>query len=393
MFCITPFKIIALQLLQLTNANFNVRCHGALVDAERVDPIINFGMVSRHAHNVWGGDAFSPTSSADDMLESGCSTCDVQADNSAYWNPTLYNVNPDGTYQQVRQIDMRAYYFTGNGGRSWPKGFETLFGNPSSRQEQIGRDGRSNIGYECRESPGPDVELPSFPSPNLICNKLQARLTAPECWDGVNLKSPNHDHVAYPNSAKQCPTSHPVKIIFTKFETHWDLSDIPFPRNLTWSMSDHTGYGFHVDFINGWDQDVFENAISTCGNSPEAADCPMLARLMHNIPQMNQCAANYQSLLTNGKIINQETCTGNIDTLCGQGNDYGVLFPIGITRNLPTSSTTSESTITSSTSSVPTPTSTPRNKCPNKPMSSSTARQILDLLHTLIRILNLNINA
>ncbi len=41
--------------------------------------------------------AFSPTSTADDLLKSKCSSCGVVQDKSAYWAPPLYFQGDDGT--------------------------------------------------------------------------------------------------------------------------------------------------------------------------------------------------------------------------------------------------------------------------------------------------------
>jgi len=34
--------------------------------------------------------------------------------------------------------------------------------------------------------------------------------------------------------------------------------------NFVWAMGDTTGYGFHGDFLNGWEQSAIDNAMSTC---------------------------------------------------------------------------------------------------------------------------------
>ena len=40
-------------------------------------------------------------------------------------------------------------------------------------------------------------------------------------------------------------------------------------------MGDTTGYGFHGDFLNGWDQSALDNAMATCQgpDGSRAEDC------------------------------------------------------------------------------------------------------------------------
>jgi hypothetical protein len=61
------------------------------------------------------------------------------------------------------------------------------------------------------------------------CKTLdQAMLTRIQCWDGVNLDSPDHmAHMSYPEtgtfeSGGPCPSTHPVRASQVMFEVIWD---------------------------------------------------------------------------------------------------------------------------------------------------------------------------
>jgi hypothetical protein len=311
-----------LFLLNLVSANFNVRCFSSLVDAERVDPIVVYGKISGHAHTVVGGDNFSPISSADDLSKSKCTTCDVRADKSAYWVPTLYNYR-DGKYYKVRQIETRAYYFANTHGMTWPAGFEAVFGDPKRRIPHF------NVRYLCWGGPGPDYSTDSFPPSDKYCTVLQAETRTASCWDGVHSTSKDQSHMFNEAHEGVCPLSHPVKMIRTQIESHWDLRNIPLPRNLSWSMEDTTGYGYHADFINGWDLNVFNNARTLCGEAVESSRCDYLRPMLADQNEQAICAAKFKNSWQNGRIVQQEVCTGPLKTLCGYGPEKGQVYTIG----------------------------------------------------------------
>jgi len=125
---------------------------------------------------------------------------------------------------------------------------------------------------------------------------LRAQIVMPSCWDGKNLDSPNHkSHVAYPsliNNGK-CPSSHPKRFItlfyeylydIKKFDNEWVSDKHPF----VFSNGDPTGYGFHGDFVNGWDIPTLKKAIDTC-NSPSGniEACAVLE--LYSNSEMDDC--------------------------------------------------------------------------------------------------------
>lgn len=124
--------------------------------------------------------------------------------------------------------------------------------------------------------------LPTYSCPDGI----RAQVFFPSCWDGVNLDSPDHSsHMAYPESGAYnngpCPASHPVQLISLFFEVLFNTPDFDFwegsygtGQPFVFAMGDPTGYGFHGDFINGWDVDVLQNAVTNClDESGNIQDC------------------------------------------------------------------------------------------------------------------------
>jgi hypothetical protein len=61
---------------------------------ERIDPIVNPNAISQHQHKVIGSSRFGASYSYDDYNGASCTSVEVQADKSAYWMPSEYELEP-----------------------------------------------------------------------------------------------------------------------------------------------------------------------------------------------------------------------------------------------------------------------------------------------------------
>ena len=99
-------------------------------------------------------------------------------------------------------------------------------------------------------------------------NGLRAQLNFQSCWDGVNLYLENSQHVAYLSGVDNgvCPPDHPVQLPHLFFEVLYWTNDIDQSAGgeFVFANGDTTGYGFHGDFLNGWDMDVQTSAVENC---------------------------------------------------------------------------------------------------------------------------------
>jgi len=153
-----------------------------------------------------------------------------------------------------------------------------LAGNPTLRSFSPTLEQRA-INFNCLGSGQPETnEIPNYNCPN----GLRAQVFFPSCWDGVNLDSADHrSHMAYPDRVDSgfCPPSHPKRFISIFYEVIWDTpkfadkwhgSGHPF----VFSNGDETGYGYHGDFVNGWDVPTLQKAVNECTNdSGNVEDC------------------------------------------------------------------------------------------------------------------------
>ena len=76
-----------LSLLALSgaaNAFWRMPCRGR-TGLARIDPIVDTGVVSTHAHAIHGGSSFGMSADYAKLLDSSCTSCQATEDNSAYW--------------------------------------------------------------------------------------------------------------------------------------------------------------------------------------------------------------------------------------------------------------------------------------------------------------------
>jgi hypothetical protein len=236
------------------------------------DPIVYPGQAGKsHLHTFFGNTGVAPGSTSDTLRTSGGSTCRGGiANRSAYWVPTMIDTK-DGT--PIVPDGIGVYYKAGFDvpaavTQPIPVGLRMIAGDPnatapnpnvfSMRFKCVGGPNNSNDQY------GPKI-------PNCdVGAQMWSEIFFPQCWDGVNLDSPDHkSHMSYVVQdqtapfAKHCPSTHPVAIPAITFNVIYTITQLNAP--LRWRLSSDNydptqpgGYSSHADWFNGWD-----NTIST----------------------------------------------------------------------------------------------------------------------------------
>lgn len=109
---------------------------------------------------------------------------------------------------------------------------------------------------------------------------VRFELMFPSCWNGKDVDS--HDqksHMAYPSEVMDgvCPEGFETRLVSLFYETIWNTYAFKdCEGEFVISNGDPTGYGYHGDFIQGWDPDFLQQAVDTCTNlSGEVSDCPL----------------------------------------------------------------------------------------------------------------------
>ncbi|KAI9643951.1 hypothetical protein NHQ30_007302 [Ciborinia camelliae] len=289
----TAFLQLALCFLAFFNhtlAFWRLPCNSPVV-VQRADPIVTPGAVSPHVHTIMGGNGFGFSMNYASTQASTCSSCSVTKDLSNYWTPTLYYKAQNGSFISVGQNGgVLVYYLQrsdpldpeySSGLLAFPAGFRMIAGNPFLRSFNSSSLSQAAITYVCLGTSNPQTNgFPNYPCPN----GLRSQVFFPSCWDGVNLDSPDHEsHMAYPSGTDSghCPASHPKRFISIFYEIIWNTPDFANmwygdSQPFVWAMGDPTGYGFHGDFVNGWDVPTLQNAVNQC-NDPNGIieNCPV----------------------------------------------------------------------------------------------------------------------
>jgi Domain of unknown function (DUF1996) len=237
------------------------------------DPIVFPGQPgASHLHDFLGNtstDAFSTYSSM--TANESTTTCPAATgDESGYWVMALYKngvkLDPKSSYAPH---SAQFYYRKDNLNPGtvitpFPPGFKMIAGNGHatsvSDNPYLGRE----IYYGCSDNSEPTKETAPI---DCSTGYISLHVGFPNCWNGVDLDSPDHkSHVAYP-SGGVCPAGYPVALprVIYRFEypVGTDSSGITLASGPT--------YTAHADFWNTWDQQKLDDLVASCLNA--STDC------------------------------------------------------------------------------------------------------------------------
>lgn len=189
---------------------------------------------------------------------------------------------------------------------------------------------------------------------------IRMELMFPSCWNGVDVTSPDHkSHVAYPDQVMTgtCPDGFPERLISLFYETIWNTAAyIGVDGQFVISNGDPTGYGYHGDFIMGWDQDFLQEAADTCTNaSGEISDCSIFT--IQDSDVYNSCKFDVPDELADEDVFGPvDAIPGDVAIESGParvGVSVGVSVSVGATSTSAGSASNTAASKSSSTHLVP----------------------------------------
>lgn len=269
--------LTALAAAGAANAYWLMGINNAIT-RERIDPITNPGEISAHNHFIVGSSGFRTDTNSEKMRASTCTSIPIEQDHSNYWVPDLWFNWKNGSVTSVGGGMVIYYLFDADGkAKPFPENFRSLSGDPKLRTYDPNSKAQQAITFLCLDFNGETTrhnELPKKKCPSGI----RSQVNFPMCWDGKNADSPDHQsHVAFPSGGADKGTCNdpnfPVTLPRIFIEVYWDTgsfnalsSQAANPEQpFVFSNGDPTGYGYHGDFMNGWDRATLERAIAPDG--------------------------------------------------------------------------------------------------------------------------------
>ncbi len=247
------------------------------------DPIVFPGQVgASHLHMFFGNG--SMTANTTNPMAGTSSTCEGGlANRTGYWVPSMID-----TKRNNRVVDayngadsIQIYYKSGYDGvepqdiTPYPAGLKMIAGKASGTRLDTKR-----VWWTCQ--PGPAItnhtKLASIPTNCPAGSLVQMSVEFPQCWDGKNLDSPDHQsHMAYglgwPNLG--CPSTHPVAVPQITEHIRWTSNGDTSGWRLASDMNPAApnGASAHADWWNGWDPAVMKSIVDRC--IKPGLDCQM----------------------------------------------------------------------------------------------------------------------
>lgn len=274
--------VLAVFIAQ-ANAFWRLSC--GRIQMGRVDPIINPNAISGHSHTISGPINFNTTSTFESLQAAYCTSCSIQSDKSAYWTPQLYYRYRNGSFIDVPNGGTVIYYLDRGDDnlnlKAFPPGYQVLSGDSAARSYNRNamtyggnatnpvrnRPIADRVSFACLDYDNPSPETPRLAKTNCP-GGLRAQIHFPSCWDGKNLYKTDQSHVTYLSGIDLgvCPPTHPVGFPHLFFEVIYSVNNVKPEKGgyFVFANGDTTGYGFHGDFLNGWDPAVLDDAILQC---------------------------------------------------------------------------------------------------------------------------------
>ncbi|KAG6901790.1 hypothetical protein C0995_007893 [Termitomyces sp. Mi166 len=289
------------------------------IATERLDPIVNPGKVSGHVHSVLGGSNFRMNTNTAALRQSECTSIPIPEDKSNYWFPHLYFQWANGSFTSM---DGGAVICIDTSGTTtaFPDDFRMLTGDPTLRTYDPKSFAQQAVTFLCLDFNGVSTRWNSLPS-GICPSGIRAQINFPSCWDGKNVDSPDHkSHVAFPSGGPDSGTcsdpNFPVTLPRIFLEVYWSSNNFDDVRSqamnstqpFVYAYGDPTGYGYHADFLNGWDKGVLQRAVDNCHCNPYGDPTCCVNQGIFNMNHGQTCRIT--------KAIEEQT-TGTLNKLPG----------------------------------------------------------------------------
>jgi Domain of unknown function (DUF1996)/Domain of unknown function (DUF4124) len=267
------------------DGQFRIKCDVSHMAND--DPIVYPNQPgAAHHHTFFGNTSINYKSDLSNLSIAGNSTCmGGIANRSAYWVPSMIDTSSN---TPLKPIFALWYYKTGyivprQQITAPPKGLRMITGNMKSTTALLGKSPEFTCFKDGDYSSWSEKNIPSCKKGRIIVEHI----TFPQCWDGINLDSPDHkSHMAEADitlsTPNKCPSSHPIAIPVISLNIQYEITAAEGTSN--WRLSSdnyavngyNAGYSVHADWVNGWDEKVMAGIVKNCLNAGKECGSHML---------------------------------------------------------------------------------------------------------------------
>lgn len=230
------------------------------------DPIVYPGKPgASHLHVFFGNTSTNGNTTTDSLTAAKSSTCAGGVANlSAYWTAAIIDFSDNTALSPAWTL---FYYKSGYNTnpkqslRPFPKGLRVIAGNKVTESGPL--DWGANHYFTCTDA-GPRTQ--SIP---VGCKtQVFVHLTFQNCWDGVNLDSPDHrSHMTY-SGGGSCPSTHPVALAVPELNVVYDVAGRDTSKwrlsSDAYDLSKPGGYSMHGDIWFNWQEDIAQTWTDKC---------------------------------------------------------------------------------------------------------------------------------
>lgn len=168
------------------------------------------------------------------------------------------------------------------------------------------------IGFNClnyAEAAEPSLYRHFMPNKTYLdehcTDGIRLELMFPSCWNGKDVDSEDHkSHVAYPSVVMDgtCPEGYETRLVSLFYETIWNTYAFKDQDGyFALANGDPTGFGYHGDFMFGWEDGFLQQAVDTCTSETGlVGDCEIF-RLQSEAKQ-RQCFFDMPSELRHENV-------------------------------------------------------------------------------------------
>jgi hypothetical protein len=220
------------------------------------DPIVFPGQPGKsHDHTFIGNNSTNAFSTLGTLLEA-TSSCRRAGDTAAYWAPTLLSATGDAIEPRAASVYYRRHTLAPV--QAFPPGLKMIAGSAKATTAQ----GLRVTSWNCGPLAGirPASTIPTCPNDARMGLALHVQF--PDCWDGKNLDSPDHQaHMAY-STRGRCPAGNPVAMPAIQLNLRY-----PSAGGTGLTLASGGQFSAHADFFNAWNQGVLQSLVDGCLNA------------------------------------------------------------------------------------------------------------------------------